>query len=43
MRKNVTLSLDEDMLAVLDKRALRRHLSRSRVVEELLRKVLRMK
>lgn len=42
MRKALTLSLDVEVLEALKKRSEKKHLSQSRIVEGILRKVLRL-
>jgi Ribbon-helix-helix protein, copG family. len=43
MRKVISISLEEEILDVLKKRALKRHLSLSRTIELALRKELRIR
>ena len=43
MRKALTLSLEEEIITTLKKKAVKKHTSTSKVTEDLLRKVLRLK
>jgi hypothetical protein len=42
MRKSISISIEEELLGVLKKRALKQHLSLSRTIELALRKQLRL-
>ena len=43
MRKNMSLSLEEEIIIGLKKKAIKKHLPASRIAEDLLRKGLRLK